>query len=230
MIRKTIRIASVVVAASVAVVAPAKNSGAGPDCSGWRNAEFWQAAAAEDVERCFAADAKINARHGEGWTLLHLAAAFGKTATVNALIAAGAEVDARDKQGMTPLLLAMRWIASADNVKALIAAGAEVDVRHRRYRVTPLHIAAGAYKSTMVKAMIAAGAKVDARNNKGWTPLHYAAYAGEAESIIALLDAGASTAARTDSGDTAFDLARKRQAKKLRGTDAWQRLRDVRPK
>ena len=81
-----------------------------------------------------------------------------------------------------------------------------------------------------VNALIAAGAKVEGRDLFGRTPLHYAAANGRAELIIALLDSGASAGTRTESGDTAFDFARIYQAKKLRGTDAWRRLRDATPK
>ncbi len=105
MIRKTFRIARVVLAALVVVVVPlavspgtAKSSGAGPDCSGWLTDAFWQAAVAEDAERCLAAGAKIEARNKNGTTPLHKAAWSGSAATVNALIAAGAKVDASTRE------------------------------------------------------------------------------------------------------------------------------------
>ena len=84
MIRKTFRIARAVLAASVVVVAPpvvspgtSGSSGAGPDCSGWLTEAFWQAVAAEDVERCLAAGAKIDARDWEDRSPLHYAARGG---------------------------------------------------------------------------------------------------------------------------------------------------------
>ena len=141
MIRKTIRIASVVVAASVAVVAPAKNSGAGLDCSSWLTAAFWHVATAEDVERCVAAGAKLEPRHMDHReTPLHRSALEDNTDLVNALIAAGAKIEARDERGSTPL----HWAAmhgKTSTVNALIAAGAKIEPRNKR-GVTPLHWAA----------------------------------------------------------------------------------------
>ena len=108
--RRTVHTACVVLAASVVVVASAavspgtaESSGAGPDCSRWLTQAFWQAAAAEDVERCLVAGAKIEARDNYGETPLHKVASRGRAATVNALIVAGAKIDARDGRGMTPL-------------------------------------------------------------------------------------------------------------------------------
>ena len=255
MMRKTFRIACVVLAASLVVVASAavspgtaESSGAGPDCSGWLTGAFWQAAAAEDAERCLAAGAKIDARDKGGSTPLHLAAGSEIAALVNGLthgesgatpllladlvdvvIASAEKARPRDRKALAPLLLALRWKGSADTVNALIAAGAKVDARDKQGK-TPLHYAVGMGWTETVNLLIAAGAKVEGRDLFGRTPLHHAAANGRAESIIALLDSGASAASRTDSGDTAFDFARIYQAKKLRGTDAWRRLRDVRPK
>ena len=140
MIRKTFRIACVVLAASVVVVASAavspgtaESSGAGPDCSDWLTRGFWRAAAAKDVERCLAAGAKIDARDRHGSTPLHKAASRGKAATVNALLAAGAKIDARNKRGETPLHRAAGGF-KMDMVNALLAAGAKIDARTRGAR------------------------------------------------------------------------------------------------
>ena len=226
----------------------AESSGAKPDCSGWLTAEFWQAAAQEDVERCLAAGGKVDARDKRDSTPLHLAAGSGIAAMVNgllqgergstpllladsvdALIASAEQARPRDREGLAPLLLALRWKGSVATVNALIAAGAKLDARDEQGK-TPLHYAVGMGWTDTVNLLIAAGAKVEGRDSFGRTPLHYAAANGRAESIVTLLDSGASAATTTDSGDTAFDFARIYQAKKLRGTRAWRRLRDVRPK
>ncbi|CAM5669180.1 ankyrin repeat domain-containing protein [Streptomyces fumanus] len=63
-----------------------------------------------------------------GWraaTPLHLAAGEGAVEAVSAVLARGAEVDARDEEGHTPLWYAVRSM-DADTVRALIAAGADV--------------------------------------------------------------------------------------------------------
>lgn len=43
-------------------------------------------------------------RDGEGCSCIHLAAQFGHTAIVAYLLARGANVDMKDKNGMTPLM------------------------------------------------------------------------------------------------------------------------------
>jgi len=253
--RKTFPIACVVLAASMilivsAAVSPgiAESTGAKPDCSGWLTAEFWRVAAAEDVERCLAAGGKVGARDKRGSTPLHLAAGSGIAALVNGLthgekgstpllladmvdvlIASIEKARVQDRGPLSRLLPTLRWKGNADTVNALISAGAKVDARDEQGKA-PLHYAVGMGWTDTVNLLIAAGAKVEGRDSFGRTPLHYAAANGRAESIIALLDSGASALTRTDSGDTAFDLARIYQAKKLRGTRAWRRLRDVRLK
>ena len=72
-----------------------------------------------------------------GNTPLHEAAIRGDISEVKALLAKGAEVDAKNKYGETPLDLAIdngHW----DVVKAFLAKGAEVDAKDRDGE-TPLH-------------------------------------------------------------------------------------------
>jgi ankyrin repeat protein len=60
--------------------------------------------------------------------LLRAAGAFGDIATVQVLLSAGAEVNVRDKNGMTPLMWAARW-GDTPRVEALVEAGGKVDAR-----------------------------------------------------------------------------------------------------
>ena len=264
MIRKTFRIACVVLAASVVVVASAavspgtaESSGAGPDCSGWLTDAFWKAAAAEDVESCLAAGAKLDTR---GQTPLHKAASKGKAATVNALLAAGANIEARDGWDETPLHGAASE-GNTDTLNALLAAGAKIEARtrwrkthlyrralkgdtvaqdlarilkHVKRDKTPLYNAVLQGKWATAKALLTAGAKIEAldieaRDKRGMTRLHRAVANRNATAITVLLDAGADGAARTPDGLTPFDLLRMGAThRRWLETDAWKRLRDAR--
>ncbi|MBC6412135.1 MAG: ankyrin repeat domain-containing protein, partial [Hyphomonadaceae bacterium] len=89
---------------------------------------------------------------------------------VTALIDAGADIEAQDKDGRTPLYQAA-FLGKAETVAALIKAGADVNAR-TKYSQTPLHKAHGA---GMVAALIEAGADVEARDKWGKTPLRVVA-------------------------------------------------------
>lgn len=173
------------------------------------------------VEALIAAGANVNARDGYDFNSpLH----YAKSGTVaQALIAAGADIEAVGQSNWTPLHAA----GNPEAAKALIAAGADVN-RASKYGNMPLHAAGGDGNLAVLKILIAAGAKVDARNTDGETPLHIAAEEGHANTATALLDAGADGAARTEKGATPFELARTHNMEKLRGTVAWRRLRDAR--
>ena len=66
--------------------------------------EFWREATVEDVRGAVAGGADVNARSDDGTTPLHYAAQWGEApGVVEALLAGGANVHARDKEnGGTP--------------------------------------------------------------------------------------------------------------------------------
>lgn len=79
----------------------------------------------EDVERILKADPSMrDARSPLGSTPLHYAALNLDSGPLKALLAAGAKVNAVDKEGQTPLHMAA-FATRLDNVKALLEAGAD---------------------------------------------------------------------------------------------------------
>lgn len=125
---------------------------------------------------------RINDRYGARCdTPLHLAARFGREDLAEALVAAAADVEARNELGEHPLHGAAAYGHPAV-VKVLLAGHADVDARDEGGR-TPLHAAAfghGGWENLdgrieVAKLLLAGGADVNAREyGSGFTPLRYA--------------------------------------------------------
>ena len=108
---------------------------------------------------------------------------------VDRCIAAGANIEALDKYGATPLHYAARY-GTSEIVAALLDAGADPKARDK-WGQTPMHRAARYATPATVAALVAAGADPNARDEDGRTPLQVAVEYGTPEIVAALLDAGA---------------------------------------
>ncbi len=138
-------------------------------------------------------------------TPLHWAAAHAEVAEF--LIAKDADVNAKDKNLITPLHRAA--LGSGSKVaKILIDKGADVNARDSRGR-TPLHDAAGGGNDRMVELLIERGAQVDVKDKRGTTALYSAASGTKdsKEAVELLLTAGADiNVERTAEPDKGFGL------------------------
>ena len=104
-------------------------------------------------------------------THLHTAARMNDSNSALWLIANGANVHAKDEDGLTPLHLAAVYNAT-ETAALLLKNGAEVNAKHKDW--TPLHLAA-VYNATETAALLLKnGADVNAKDNDGATPLDWA--------------------------------------------------------
>ena len=108
-------------------------------CDKWNTAVFFRHADAEDVARCVKTE-DVNAKDDKGQAPMHLAALHGRPAVVAALAKAGANPDALDGRGRTPLHLLAYFGTTPEAVTALVRAGADLDAKDAKGR-TPLEFA-----------------------------------------------------------------------------------------
>jgi N-acyl-D-amino-acid deacylase len=140
------------------------------------------------VRAQFDAGVDVNARDADDNTPLLLAAVYAGTECVDLLIRQGADVNAKNKLGTTPL---HRAATNYEKAKLLIDARADVKVKTGSGR-TPLTLAARkAGNSKTVKLLLDKGADAKERNPRGVTPIQVAAACGDLDTVKLLVDAGA---------------------------------------
>ena len=118
----------------------------------------------------------------DGTPLLLTALKRGHTVVAKIVLEAGADVDARDAMGLTPLLFACGKTTKGYRTIAegLIARGANVNIRHR-FGFTPLLLALSGGMFDIAKLLVEHGADVHARSAKGETTLDLAIAGGTPE-------------------------------------------------
>jgi ankyrin repeat protein len=135
---------------------------------------------------------------------LHHAAGFGSVEVVTLLLDAGADVNATNRRGSTPLFWA---IDDEAKVRLLLARGARVNHRQVEGR-TPLYQAASMGSGHgVMRVLIAAGADPNTPIANGRTPLMAAAGRGDLEAMQILVEAKARVDVANGAGETALVLA-----------------------
>lgn len=127
---------------------------------------------------------------------------YGDERAVQALVAGGADVNAFDETGMTPLMIAASEGRTAI-AKRLVEAGADVTLAGGD-GTTALMRAASANRVEIIRLLTARGADVNARNNGGMTALMVAAFGGYADATKLLLAGKADPNAKDNQGRTAM--------------------------
>jgi len=146
-----------------------------------------------------------------GQTLLHEAAKAGEAELAAALVSSGADPDARETEGHTPLYRA----SSGEVARLLLAAGADVDAVSGPVRGTPLHQAARRGYVSVARALIDHRALVDARDAKGQTPLRRAVNCRQLEVARLLVRSGADPNAADRRGVTPLEVASSEESKQI---------------
>jgi ankyrin repeat protein len=131
----------------------------------------------------------------------------GDTASVDALLSAGANPQTQDLlSGDTLLILALRQGHLAVAERLLIT---QPDLRAtNQQQEQAIHIAAAQGQTVWLERLRSGGASIFARDARGWTPLHWAALRGQAASVKWLLARNANPRATGHVGETPADLAR----------------------
>jgi ankyrin repeat protein len=157
---------------------------------------IFEAAATGQTERVCALvkqDATlVNAYAPDGFFPLGLAVFFGHQPTVEALLTAGAEVNAASRESMqvTPLHSAVA-AGQLDIARVLLAHGAHVNARNGAGGFTPLHEAAASGHLEFAKLLLAHKADLNAKTKDGKTPLAFALSRRQSEMATFLRERGA---------------------------------------
>ena len=136
------------------------------------------------------------------------AAAAGNVAQVKRLIAAHADVNAKDNCDNTALMDAAK--AGSDGcVKIITAAHANVNAQGQGEDLCNDYYTALMYAANVrcIHALVAAGANVNARDGDGETALLIAASAGRTDCVKALIQAGADVNVKAYYGGSALGAA-----------------------
>ena len=221
------RILTPLVAAAALALPGVADASAQEDCENWNTHRFFANATAESVAACLEAGADVNARTDSTfddfsfsgvfghYTPLHFATIYSWEGMVTVLLAAGAEVGARDLKGETPL----HWAAGRNRNPAIIAelveAGADLNARSSEGN-TPLHASRNNTNPAVAHLLLELGADPTPVNDSGrvanpmdcsyWNTEVFARVA-TAEATAACLAAGADVSARNEDEYTPLLLA-----------------------
>ncbi len=96
---------------------------------------------------------------------------------INDLLLFGADINAKNKDGMTPLHFAAAVASKEDQIKIFIAKRANVNAKNKKGEA-PLHLAVASGQAKVINALIDAGADMMAETNEGKYIWDYAVKGG----------------------------------------------------
>ncbi|KAK7090327.1 ankyrin repeat and protein kinase domain-containing protein 1-like [Littorina saxatilis] len=116
----------------------------------------------------------VNNQDSSGKSPLHSAAESGSMEAIELLLKYGADVNVRNFDGVTPLMVLAESYGRSNTIQAmqtLLAAGALIDIADYRSRRSALQRAAVAKNMSAVELLISTGAEVDSLDITRRTPL-----------------------------------------------------------
>eukprot|EP01117_Protostelium_nocturnum_P009014 TRINITY_DN3235_c1_g1_i2.p1 TRINITY_DN3235_c1_g1~~TRINITY_DN3235_c1_g1_i2.p1 ORF type:complete len:352 (-),score=108.34 TRINITY_DN3235_c1_g1_i2:126-1181(-) len=141
-----------------------------------------------------------------GETALHFAVQENYVEVVEALLAKGADANAKDLEGITPLHMAAGH-NNTEIISLLLDNKADINASNA-FGSTPLHIAAFQGQLIAVEALVEKGADSNCLDQEGRTPLHGAALKGELTVCESLVKHGKATVdIKEKDGKTALQTA-----------------------
>ena len=160
---------------------------------------------AKSVETLLAADpALVSATDAAGSTLLHHAAGFGTLDSLTFLLDKGADVNAKNRRGSTPLFWALQEEAK---VRLLVSRGATIKMRQVEGRSPVYQASLLGNGNAVLRLLLENGGDPNVATLNGLTPLGGASLRGDVDAMRLLIDKGAHIDAKNGAGATALMAA-----------------------
>ncbi len=135
---------------------------------------------------CCSPDAKASKKYGVN---IFDAAVNGDTTYIASYIKTGCDVDLKNKDGVTALMLAA-YFGQIDAMRLLIGAKADINAQDNNYGETALMMAASRGQTEAVKLLVYSGADLKLKNKERKTALIYANEKGFTDIVGILKKAG----------------------------------------
>ena len=141
-------------------------------------------------------------KHGGKHGTIHIAILGGDAEGVKEFLAGGADVNAKNQRGWTPL----HYAKTKEVIIMLIKKGADVNAKNQQ-GWTRLGFAVTNGDKETTELLIEKGADMNAKDDVGMTPLHVAARKGHKEIAKLLIAEGADVNTKDENSLTPLDLA-----------------------